>query len=297
MTKKFIAWGHKLHSHTHSYIHCAYVKAFDHMGWETMHLDNEDDISNIDFNNSIFLTEGQVEQKIPIIKNCKYILHYPRHEWKYADLPKENVLRLGVYTNGISHDSVGVSGEQINEYTYFDEESRTLYQPWATDLLPEEITSDFNHIKNKKIVYCGTLWDGWYGNINQINNFLTKSKSFGYDFMHHPPGRLSFDENRSVIRNNELSPTIVGEWQKINHYIPCRIFKNISYGALGLTNSEVVKRIFGDTIVYSENESEILEKYIAIQDSEIKRKFLASLEIVSNNHTYINRINQILKVL
>jgi len=295
MKKKFIAWGYKLHSHTHSYIHCAYVKAFDHMGWETMHLDNEDDISNIDFNNSIFLTEGQVEQKIPIIKNCKYIVHNTTMPEKYSDLPKENVLTLQVYSNGIN--SVGVSGEQINEYTYFDEESRTLYQPWATDLLPEEITSDFNHIKNKKIVFCGTIWDGHHGNRDQIINFLTKSKSLGYEFIHHPPGHLSFDENMSVIQSNELSPTIVGEWQKINHYIPCRIFKNISYGALGLTNSEVVKRIFGDTIVYSENESEIFEKYIAIEDSEIKRKFLESLEIVSNNHTYINRINQILKII
>ena len=55
--EKFIAWGHKLHSHTHSYVTCAFINAFRHLGYDVYHFDNSDDVSGFDFSNSIFLTE------------------------------------------------------------------------------------------------------------------------------------------------------------------------------------------------------------------------------------------------
>ena len=53
---KAIIWGHKLHTHTHSYIHNAYYKAFKKMGYETHWFDNNDDVSGFNFDNCIFLT-------------------------------------------------------------------------------------------------------------------------------------------------------------------------------------------------------------------------------------------------
>ena len=32
---KIVIWGYPLYSHTHSYIHAAFYKAFTHLGYET----------------------------------------------------------------------------------------------------------------------------------------------------------------------------------------------------------------------------------------------------------------------
>jgi hypothetical protein len=90
--KQVVLWGHKLHSHTHSYIHNAFYIAFKHLGYKTLWLDNKDnyetkdfsqplflnennEINTIDFTNTLFITEGQVDQNIPILSTAYYILH------------------------------------------------------------------------------------------------------------------------------------------------------------------------------------------------------------------------------
>ena len=71
-----IIWGHKLHSHTHSYIHNAFFIAFKKLGYDTYWFDDNDDTSNFDFSNSLFITEHQVDNKIPKRKDCLYFVHF-----------------------------------------------------------------------------------------------------------------------------------------------------------------------------------------------------------------------------
>ena len=295
MKKKFIIWGHKSHrSNTFYYVNVAFLRAFEYKGWEVLHLDNSDDISNISFSECIFFTEGQVDQKIPILKNAKYILHNCNLE-KYAGIPSNNILKLQVFTNG-KQNSVGHSGEKINEYTYFDLKSNTLYQPWATDLLPVQIERKFKQNLNKHIVWCGTIESHGFSNIHEINDFLNPTYKEGYKFFHFCNG-VSFEQNVDLVKNNEIAPTIVGAWQKANDYIPCRIFKNISYGGLGITNSKIIKTIFHDSIIYNENEAKLFSIYQKLTPKEKEKMFLHSCETVINQHTYINRVCQILEVL
>ena len=95
-----VIWGHKLHSHTHSYIHNAFFIAFNHIGYKTLWLDNEDDITNIDFSNSFFITEGQVDEKIPILLNSFYVLHNCNMD-KYRTIPKGNTLVIQVFSKDV----------------------------------------------------------------------------------------------------------------------------------------------------------------------------------------------------
>ena len=44
--KQIVLWGHKLHTHTHSYIHYAFYKTFNHMGYKCLWLDDNDDVSS-----------------------------------------------------------------------------------------------------------------------------------------------------------------------------------------------------------------------------------------------------------
>ena len=51
---KVVIWGVKLHSHTHSYIHWAFERAFRHLGYTVYWLDNSDDTRVLIFQTHYF---------------------------------------------------------------------------------------------------------------------------------------------------------------------------------------------------------------------------------------------------
>jgi ABC-type multidrug transport system ATPase subunit len=57
-----------------------------------------------------------------------------------------------------------------------------------------------------------------------------------------------------------MSVDLRGPWHKECGYLPCRVFKNNSYGRITGTNSENVKKIFGDYVVYDENPNSLFDK-------------------------------------
>ena len=61
--KQVIIWGHKLHSHTHSYVHEGFYRAFLHLGYSVFWFDNNDDISEVDFHESLLLPKGKLMKK------------------------------------------------------------------------------------------------------------------------------------------------------------------------------------------------------------------------------------------
>jgi hypothetical protein len=129
---KVVIWGHKLHSHTHSYIHNAFYIAFTHLGYPTYWLDDAEELSDFDFRNTLFITEGQVDRQIPLRKDCSYMLHNCT-DTKYRMLPKKNVISFQVYTDSIFSVPNLV---KLDTCLYYDLAGRCLYMPWATDLLP-----------------------------------------------------------------------------------------------------------------------------------------------------------------
>lgn len=278
---KVIIWGHKLHTHTHSYIHACFYKAFKHMGHECYWLDNKDDTSSLDFSNSLFITESQVDENIPKRKDCIYLLHNCDSR-KYDNL---KIIGLQTYTSYRNNEK--------KQYVYFD--GNTITMCWATDLLPNEIDVNINNneVDLSKIYWIGSMGDGIFGNIEELTPFIEKCKSNNIDFIHSDPWSKpkSFEENRNLIINSLLAPTIVGTWQKENGYIPCRIFKNISYGKIGLTNSTAIRDMFGDMVYYSDNTAELFDigrEKIANFD---KKQMQKAIDFVKNEHTYINRCN------
>jgi len=291
---KFIAWGHKgsnqnKHTHTHSYIHESYQKAFKSMGYESYWLNSDDDYSSFDFSNSIFLTEGRVDSKIPLRKDCKYILHncdsnrYQSHDY----------INLQVYTKDILNRNI----EKISSFIYFDNVGKTLYQPWATDLLPNEIEKRNSiNFSNEKIVYwIGSIWNGGgiseHGNISELSE-LRKALSNYYIRFENP----KFVGNREFINKSYISPSIQGKWQVENGYIPCRVLKNISYGEFGITNSETICNLFNNEIVYDNNIEKLVEKSIEKRNNITLSELNNQINFIKENHTYINRIKTILDI-
>lgn len=297
--KKMIIWGHKLHSHTHSYIHNAWFKFFNYLEIETLWLDNNDDISSLNFDNCLFFTEGQVDKNIPINNNSYYVLHNCLTH-KYQELvAKKRVLIIHVFNN-IVRDKLNFDNFNNLKNHYYLPDNIILILPWATDLTPEEINDniekfDKNNFENKAN-FIGSIWEDKsnkdFSNIQQMKEFRESCEKNEIEFSHYRS--VSIEENIRLIQTNKYCPSIQGKWQCDHGYIPCRIFKNISYGGLAITNNKEVYNLFDEKIIFNENISELIDdtdKYYNEHDNNFFKDLMIN---VRDNHTYLNRINSYL---
>lgn len=284
--KQVVLWGHKLHSHTHSYIHAAYVKAFTYLGYKTLWLDNSDNISNIDFAGSLFITEGQVDDKIPKRQDCYYILHNTDGK-KYDSIPNENKFVLQVYTDDVikCHKGIPIRADLLYYYS-----GDCLFMPWGTDLLPYEIDENIKKVSNNEIntknqvIFVGSTIEPW----DKVRDFCNRN---GIQYKEYTS--VSFDENIKLIQESLLAPAVQSTWQVDNSYIPCRIFKNISYGKMGMTNNATVLRMFCGKIIHSRDIDTLMQKGLDFENSdplEKKESIIDLMEFVRDNHTYLHRI-------
>lgn len=298
----FVIYGHKLYSHTHSYIHYGFLKAFKQLGWDTEWIDETDNRDADSFpEGTVFLTEGQVDNKLPRRSDCFYILHNIPPE-RYSDIPESNKIMLEVYTRKQVR-----SGINISDVSVYTPEDNRLYTIWATDLLPDEIDIDCAieryDDKKKAVIFIGSMNNcAQFGNQQQIIPYVQEAHNDGYEWIQHTsPFSHPVDNNtqQQLISSCELAPAIVGHWQQEQGYIPCRIFKSISYGCIGITNSQYVYELLGGQCIFDKDSRLLYQKtkaFLSQPREVIKESLRKQMQLVKDNHTYINRVNDILKM-
>lgn len=294
---KFIAWGHSREhgsTHTHGYIHRSYADAFAYLGYESYCKPDIYD-NNFDYSNTLFLTEWQEADNLPIRDDCFYIFHNCGGEKYKALIDAKRAINLGVYTDDVLNHNFSKKDECI----YYDVNSSILFMPWATNLMPDEIeTNKPNKIFNdtsKMIYWVGTVGAGEGGNINEIQPFMDACQHNGIQFMHG----MNIDRQRSIqlIKNSYMAPTITGTWQSKVGYIPCRIFKNISYGQFGITNSSRVNSLFNNRLIFNTDTYQLFND-ATIKLPQLKLNDLHELmDEVKNKHTFLNRVQTILEFI
>lgn len=295
--RQVVIWGHKLHTHTHSYIHNGFFRALSYLGVPVLWLDNNDDISQVDFSNSLFITEGQVSDSIPIIMDSFYILHNCCSDRFLPIRKKGNYITLQVFTRDVYKLSGLIKHES---HVYSLKSGRCLFMPWATDLLPYEIDEVKKSLGLKKLKkdawWIGTIGGGVFGNAEQLGPFKRACKECGVSFK-NTMLNASIEDNCNIIKNSYMAPAIVGKWQREQGYIPCRIFKNISYGAFGATNSEEVQNLFEGRLVYNSDTYQLFyDLKNKIENMDIAELY-EQMDFVRDNHTYLNRIYRLLEFI
>ena len=286
---KIIIWGHyPLHSSTHGYIHDTYFKAFESLGHDVMWVSNEDHL--IDYTGAVFFVEDSQKSAMPVRPDCKYITHHVDTKY-FTDrgVPFENVLKLGNCIRNTVHF------EKVEDLCHWDESTRTLYQTWGTDLLPNEINVD-DHIQfdesNQYINYVGMMYEQGPYWIEFFAHCAHKDRKEVKLYTQS----VSHQENRMMIRSSYICPDFRSDWHLQCGYIPCRIQKNISYGRVQGTNSPFIKEAFGDYVVYGGTPETLYHNLIdAERGGKINMK--EAMQFIKDKHTYINRINNILKFL
>jgi hypothetical protein len=315
---KIIIWGYPLHTHTHSYIHFGYYRAFKSLGYETYWLDNRP-YQGLDLENSLVITEHFATSWLPLSKSSTYFVHYlgnknDNHK-KYLDHVDRLVDVRYNADNWVDKNYDYVLDrsklEKIGAGTFLekDEDYDRIYTTWATDLLPEEINLEDRFInRENKVHYIGTIGGGkgglfdcqkapdYYDTVPYIMPFYEECKKNGIEFLSNCPwvNPLSPEENISKIKSSYLAPDFRHKAMLDWGYIPCRVMKNISYGQLGLTNSLAVQNFFEGEVIYNQDSAQLFyDGRSKMKDYDLIKK---QMLLVKENHTYINRALDIIKV-
>lgn len=297
---RFVIWGYPLHTHTHSYIHYGFFKALQSLGYDVRWFD---DISvNENFENCIFITESNCKKNIPIIKSSKYFIHnFCSGFEKQSLINHENVYNLLVY-----HEEYNFPNnlQSLDDYSWYDPETKNIVIMWGTDLLPKEIDNmkpvlydrskcDVNFIgtiQGKNAIKFAHICADHGKNFYNLGGYTGSSQNDNFKF---------YDNNESVnsLRKSYLSFDIREEQHLRNGYVPCRVFKNISYGMWTGSNSIKIKKFFGEHLTINNNLSELYDDLVNDYSSCTEKKIRNSMNYIRDNHTYLNRVNSLLSVI
>ena len=329
--RKVIIWGYPMHSHTHSYVHGGWYKAFQHLGYEThwFHDQSYPDPQQFNYEQCLFLTEGYADQHIPIIQSSIYLVHICKDPLKYLHKVKR-LIEIRFLVDEIKDCNYDYRLDkqkciQISDATYYQKLNHNgdlalfhdhpismnyecLYMCWATDLLKHEIVEDSIRVEKENKIY-------WFGSYDRSNNpeldlFFTEAQQHGIEIVMNNPWShpVSYFHVQEYMMKSIVSPDIrsSGDPHKIRlgengtchkqiGYIPCRIFKAISYGCLGITNSIRVYELLNKTVIYHENEALLF--HLAMKHRQNFHLIQTQMDLVRKKHTFEDRIQDIFYVL
>jgi len=335
---KIIIWGFELHSHTHSYIHNAFFRAFRSLGYE-VYWYNEKGKNNYpqfginkDFENCLYIVVGVKCKYLPINETSYYIWHTgtcpiykefegdeylcPKISSTNQRIPKKNIIKLHTLWKPCKNVNCNDAKNGCNEwshnawdnkkkfhnsdYYYYNLENNIIYMPWATDLLPNEIDMNINKLKKMETKnvsnFIGMMTPHWRLYAQECSKYNIIFQHNGGTFNKYSNKNKSIKENMELIQESILAPALQDKHQKIHEYIPCRIFKNISYGKMGITNNAAVNTLFNNTLIYSNNMRELIQKGMHFEKNNYEYMKRLMIE-VRDHHTYINRVKFILNFL
>ena len=86
---KIVIWGYPLNSHTHSYIHSSFYKAFKHLEHDVYWFHDDEYPEDFDFDDCVFLTEGFADKNIPLRETSTYYVHVCVNPKKYLGKVKK----------------------------------------------------------------------------------------------------------------------------------------------------------------------------------------------------------------
>jgi hypothetical protein len=198
--------------------------------------------------------------------------------------------------NGDSFNYPGHRVQKIKEVTFADDENRALYQPWATDLLPFEVRANTPVSFDSQIQHINYVGTIGHDNIKHKFKVVLSEAKKDKKYFNLFSGLDSFSAQQ-VIQKSYISFDVRGDWHIQRGYIPCRIWKSLSYGKYIGSNSPLLKSIFGDRVNFNANESDL---YWTTKDNYSRisaAKQQDSINWIAENHTFANRANSVLEYL
>ena len=320
---KIIIWGfypkNGVLQNTISYVWNSFYNAFKYLGYEVYWFPNQK-IDNFDFSNCVFISEGYDDSEIPLDKTSTYFVHCAYNPEKYVgkvrkfidmrynlkkidhpnyvyELDKENTkMDIGCYYEPSTNQVIDFKNGKVS---YRIDDFDKIYIGWATNLMPNEINEDdvYYPISNK-VYFLGSLSsDGNYSNIHLIEEFARECRKNGIEFVvnNFSNNQLSEDDYINLCKESLLGFDIRCqadvEWGRIS----CRLYKNMSYGHLGMTNCYEAYKELDEHCIYNQSASQLFYNAMSKKDDfEFIKK---GVNYIKEHHTYVNRVKSMIKVV
>jgi hypothetical protein len=224
-------------------------------------------------------------------------VNFKDHIQEYS-LDKTKAIKLGpaCYFDPKQSKKVRVNNDYVD---YEMDDYDKIYISWATNLLPDEFNENDIRLERENVIYySGTIsGQGVCENYSNFVPFIKACQENGIGFVHNDPwaNPLSTDEVINRAKKSLLGVDIRGPQHLKQGLLTCRLFKNISYGHLGLTNSKALYEELDGNCIYNQDTEELF--YNGISNKENYDLILKGMKYVKENHTYINRINSLLSIL
>jgi hypothetical protein len=291
---KFVVWGFRRRRHSHRFIHQHFYSTLKKLGVPVAWVEDAPENNAIITKSDLVIAANIAGDHLDPTRGAHYVLHNFDDEFLNA-IPFERRIVLQVYTKGVaSRPGLQKWGNSI----FFDPASRTLYQPWGTDLLPEEFRSPLpGSVRSRRFsFFVGSIWNNEQnqGNLTEISVLTQALKQLGKRFVHvrHIPNSW----NTGLVRRSCLAPAIGGGWQVENHYLPCRMFKNISYGHLGISNISGFDSILGDTAIAADGIPEMIDAALSMSDKDFTQR-IADQQLIIREHCYDKNLMRIAEAM
>jgi hypothetical protein len=299
---KIVIWGLKNRWHTHRFVFAAYYRILKKSGVRVVWVEDEKkNQAVIEPNDLIIMASGaygkMVPQKhsladynVPIRDDIYYCLHAEQDFFIEKIKPERRII-LNVYSDELRSSQY----PEIYEGVHFDAKTRTLHEPWGTDLLPEEFKKPtFN--RHKFVFWVGSIWNdaGNHGNLEEIAKLKAALEKRKIKFL--PVRFVPNFMNILLVRLSRIAPAIGGRYQVEINYLPDRMFKNISYGQLGFSNIKKFNDISKDCSVYDENIDTMVEKALTLTKEQYLDLVKKQQEICKR-YTIAENLNNFLKYI
>ena len=294
--KRFVIWGLKKPNHSHFFIHSGFYTTLKKLDISVVWFENTI-ANNVNLIKDDFIITADVSiSNLQITDAFNYCFHNVPSSLT-ENLSTNKYIKLQVLTN----DAYSRFGDFYNREfnlegaSYFTKHDSTLYQSWGTPSIASEFSTPKYVSYKKHEFFIGSIWNNQLnqGNMDAIQLYEGLLKDFRIKFI-QTRGCSEFF-NRIYIRNSAIATSVVGDWQRINGYTPCRVFKSIAYGRLGIINSHSSVNQY-PWLVGNESINELLENVLSMSESmylnlvRLQQDFLVK-------ETYQCKLSNMLKAL
>ena len=287
---KVVIWGLKSDFHSHKFIqHAFYTNALK-MGYESIWVDDRESSADLINRGDIVFAVDVAARFLPVIAGARYVLHNISPESIGIN---NNFVKVQVHTKAAKGENLGIP------YVHWDNATRTLFQPWGVPSSPK-VWKKANHISTNKEFWVGSIWnnDLNQGNSDFMKGYIENLSTHNIRFLRKgtpsrfQPNGISESRATRLVNRSAIGAAVVGNWQRDNQYIPCRLFKNVAAGTIPSSNAEFYDLFNSDIGIFDSNPEILIEKILRVGQKEREERVELAQQIVLP-YTYTAGMNRI----
>jgi len=273
--QRVVLWGFARGLDSMRHIYRSFQQALGRAGIATLWLDDRPEYrAELGPGDLVFAVDVGSRYLGSAVPGADYVLHnIVPGDPVWDGLDEWRALRLQVYTSDAEQ-----WGEAWGPVRRYDRAGRILFQPWGTNLPPDGFLPPVFNADARTAPFVGAVWSGGQGNAETIDQLRSVLAARGLELLYLT--HVSDEENAAAVRAGRIAPAFAGAWQAEHDYLPCRVFKNVSYGALALTNVPKFRQLFDGRHVFGRTLEEVVDRTLALPEREYLELVRAQQEVV-----------------